>query len=157
MKKVALHTRNGIVRNGSETSRTRRGAPSFNGRTADSGSAYRGSNPWGAANEINERQRFTSEDLLYPCRVLNCLNLVSIDSRCSDHASALLADLSNWSKVTAHRWQLDGDGMANSGSCRNRVLGSGPKRACADAAGYTVPLVAPVGIPRSTRRVWRVT
>ena len=25
-------------------------APSFNGRTADSGSAYRGSNPWGAAN-----------------------------------------------------------------------------------------------------------
>jgi hypothetical protein len=24
------------------------GAPSFNGRTADSGSAYRGSNPWGA-------------------------------------------------------------------------------------------------------------
>ena len=24
--------------------------PSFNGRTADSGSAYRGSNPWGAAN-----------------------------------------------------------------------------------------------------------
>src|SRR5207253_2370689 len=24
-------------------------APSFNGRTADSGSAYRGSNPWGAA------------------------------------------------------------------------------------------------------------
>jgi hypothetical protein len=27
-------------------------APSFNGRTADSGSAYRGSNPWGAANKI---------------------------------------------------------------------------------------------------------
>ncbi len=26
-------------------------APSFNGRTADSGSAYRGSNPWGAANK----------------------------------------------------------------------------------------------------------
>src|ERR1700756_63789 len=25
-------------------------APSFNGRTADSGSAYRGSNPWGAAS-----------------------------------------------------------------------------------------------------------
>src|ERR1700760_1666187 len=25
-----------------------RTAPSFNGRTADSGSAYRGSNPWGA-------------------------------------------------------------------------------------------------------------
>ncbi len=30
--------------------RHRAGAPSFNGRTADSGSAYRGSNPWGAAN-----------------------------------------------------------------------------------------------------------
>src|SRR5437868_14820955 len=28
-------------------------APSFNGRTADSGSAYRGSNPWGAANLFN--------------------------------------------------------------------------------------------------------
>ncbi len=27
-------------------------APSFNGRTADSGSAYRGSNPWGAAKSI---------------------------------------------------------------------------------------------------------
>jgi len=27
----------------------RHAAPSFNGRTADSGSAYRGSNPWGAA------------------------------------------------------------------------------------------------------------
>ena len=27
-------------------------APSFNGRTADSGSAYRGSNPWGAARQI---------------------------------------------------------------------------------------------------------
>ena len=31
-------------------------APSFNGRTADSGSAYRGSNPWGAAN--SRKQRF---------------------------------------------------------------------------------------------------
>src|SRR6266567_6592175 len=30
----------------------RTAAPSFNGRTADSGSAYRGSNPWGAANKI---------------------------------------------------------------------------------------------------------
>src|SRR5271157_2822878 len=29
--------------------RTTIAAPSFNGRTADSGSAYRGSNPWGAA------------------------------------------------------------------------------------------------------------
>src|SRR5438552_11414594 len=29
-------------------------APSFNGRTADSGSAYRGSNPWGAANPFNK-------------------------------------------------------------------------------------------------------
>jgi hypothetical protein len=29
--------------------RTKLAAPSFNGRTADSGSAYRGSNPWGAA------------------------------------------------------------------------------------------------------------
>src|SRR5580658_4503627 len=28
-------------------------APSFNGRTADSGSAYRGSNPWGAANHAS--------------------------------------------------------------------------------------------------------
>src|SRR5438445_9400472 len=28
-------------------------APSFNGRTADSGSAYRGSNPWGAANRFS--------------------------------------------------------------------------------------------------------
>ncbi len=27
-------------------------APSFNGRTADSGSAYRGSNPWGAAKYL---------------------------------------------------------------------------------------------------------
>src|SRR6516225_12140448 len=27
-------------------------APSFNGRTADSGSAYRGSNPWGAAKVL---------------------------------------------------------------------------------------------------------
>ena len=27
-------------------------APSFNGRTADSGSAYRGSNPWGAAKSF---------------------------------------------------------------------------------------------------------
>ena len=26
-------------------------APSFNGRTAASGAAYRGSNPWGAANQ----------------------------------------------------------------------------------------------------------
>jgi hypothetical protein len=32
---------------------TGRGAPSFNGRTADSGSAYRGSNPWGAARKCN--------------------------------------------------------------------------------------------------------
>jgi hypothetical protein len=32
-------------------------APSFNGRTADSGSAYRGSNPWGAANTALPRQR----------------------------------------------------------------------------------------------------
>jgi hypothetical protein len=31
--------------------RTQLAAPSFNGRTADSGSAYRGSNPWGAANQ----------------------------------------------------------------------------------------------------------
>ena len=31
-------------------------APSFNGRTADSGSAYRGSNPWGAANPLNHLQ-----------------------------------------------------------------------------------------------------
>src|ERR1039458_10145879 len=30
-------------------------APSFNGRTADSGSAYRGSNPWGAAS-ITDRK-----------------------------------------------------------------------------------------------------
>src|SRR5947208_8398648 len=29
-------------------------APSFNGRTADSGSAYRGSNPWGAAMNYRE-------------------------------------------------------------------------------------------------------
>ena len=27
-------------------------APSFNGRTAASGAAYRGSNPWGAANTL---------------------------------------------------------------------------------------------------------
>src|SRR5437879_13656215 len=27
-------------------------APSFNGRTADSGSAYRGSNPWGATKSF---------------------------------------------------------------------------------------------------------
>ncbi len=31
-------------------------APSFNGRTADSGSAYRGSNPWGAAKSFNHLQ-----------------------------------------------------------------------------------------------------
>src|SRR5262249_32335700 len=31
-------------------------APSFNGRTADSGSAYRGSNPWGAANLLSHLQ-----------------------------------------------------------------------------------------------------
>ena len=31
---------------------TRETAPSFNGRTADSGSAYRGSNPWGAAKSF---------------------------------------------------------------------------------------------------------
>jgi hypothetical protein len=30
-------------------------APSFNGRTADSGSAYRGSNPWGAANHAGRK------------------------------------------------------------------------------------------------------
>src|SRR6266700_3674191 len=29
-------------------------APSFNGRTADSGSAYRGSNPWGAAKSFQQ-------------------------------------------------------------------------------------------------------
>ena len=28
-------------------------APSFNGRTPASGAGYRGSNPWGAANQIN--------------------------------------------------------------------------------------------------------
>jgi hypothetical protein len=30
-------------------------APSFNGRTAASGAAYRGSNPWGAANNTLPR------------------------------------------------------------------------------------------------------
>ncbi len=30
-------------------------APSFNGRTAASGAAYRGSNPWGAANDALPR------------------------------------------------------------------------------------------------------
>ena len=32
-------------------------APSFNGRTADSGSAYRGSNPWGAAKSFQSLPR----------------------------------------------------------------------------------------------------
>src|SRR5579864_2606204 len=32
-------------------------APSFNGRTADSGSAYRGSNPWGAAKIVPDQLR----------------------------------------------------------------------------------------------------
>jgi hypothetical protein len=35
-------------------------APSFNGRTADSGSAYRGSNPWGATNSLHNRNPSSS-------------------------------------------------------------------------------------------------
>src|SRR5260370_7401020 len=35
-------------------------APSFNGRTADSGSAYRGSNPWGAAKHLQQLARLPS-------------------------------------------------------------------------------------------------
>ena len=44
-------------------------APSFNGRTADSGSAYRGSNPWGAANHF---QPFRAT---LPLLILLCLRL----------------------------------------------------------------------------------
>jgi hypothetical protein len=40
-------------------------APSFNGRTADSGSAYRGSNPWGAARFQTVFTRFSSS---YPLK-----------------------------------------------------------------------------------------
>src|SRR4051812_1091854 len=40
-------------------------APSFNGRTADSGSAYRGSNPWGAANVFNNLQFFQLTESLW--------------------------------------------------------------------------------------------
>ncbi len=36
-------------------------APSFNGRTADSGSAYRGSNPWGAAKPLSDFYSRSSE------------------------------------------------------------------------------------------------
>src|ERR1035437_6365578 len=51
--KLTLHSRNQYnpisVRASARVQRCRAAAPSFNGRTADSGSAYRGSNPWGAA------------------------------------------------------------------------------------------------------------
>ena len=38
-------------------------APSFNGRTADSGSAYRGSNPWGAAKTELPRTALNRSEL----------------------------------------------------------------------------------------------
>jgi PAS domain S-box-containing protein len=41
-------------------------APSFNGRTADSGSAYRGSTPWGAARFFNDLQIYFSPLLSQP-------------------------------------------------------------------------------------------
>ena len=41
-------------------------APSFNGRTADSGSAYRGSNPWGAAKTFQALPGFLA---LHHCRL----------------------------------------------------------------------------------------
>ena len=51
-------------------------APSFNGRTADSGSAYRGSNPWGAANLLSRliyscSNRFTGNADPYPLILLS--------------------------------------------------------------------------------------
>ena len=39
-------------------------APSFNGRTADSGSAYRGSNPWGAAKYFQQLASVALQNLL---------------------------------------------------------------------------------------------
>src|SRR5215469_6482655 len=45
-------------------------APSFNGRTADSGSAYRGSNPWGAANLFNHLPDIGSAVCRKVCREL---------------------------------------------------------------------------------------
>ena len=44
-------------------------APSFNGRTADSGSAYRGSNPWGAAKFYPVFMRFSWTVLCPPMSV----------------------------------------------------------------------------------------
>ncbi|MCU1256575.1 MAG: hypothetical protein JWM83_2874 [Candidatus Angelobacter sp.] len=38
-------------------------APSFNGRTAASGAAYRGSNPWGAANLFSNLVQFLIQAL----------------------------------------------------------------------------------------------
>ena len=44
-------------------------APSFNGRTADSGSAYRGSNPWGAAKTSSKRvQEFPQSSPIFFAR-----------------------------------------------------------------------------------------
>src|SRR3984957_12266366 len=52
MKRLAFDARH-LVRSsqhGCKTANTALVSPSFNGRTAASGAAYRGSNPWGAAN-----------------------------------------------------------------------------------------------------------
>src|SRR6476660_9054114 len=55
-------------------------APSFNGRTADSGSAYRGSNPWGAAKQPLPPLYFPQPlkfPLLIPCSAFaSCLHLL---------------------------------------------------------------------------------
>src|SRR5205085_6550254 len=51
-------------------------APSFNGRTADSGSAYRGSNPWGAAKSHQQIARSRIQLVSRGCRG-GCISLRS--------------------------------------------------------------------------------
>ena len=46
---IGIELANFLMLELTEKAATLHTAPSFNGRTADSGSAYRGSNPWGAA------------------------------------------------------------------------------------------------------------
>src|SRR5271166_5016702 len=50
-------------------------ASSFNGRTADSGSAYRGSNPWGAAKSFQALPSPLSLTLCLP--FASCLRIVA--------------------------------------------------------------------------------
>ena len=67
-------------------------APSFNGRTAASGAAYRGSNPWGAANNmpnnIDKTPHFAVHD---PTGCSRCATLSSVSQAASGSTDTQLA------------------------------------------------------------------